>query len=164
MRHEIKALSVFDGVPIQMRKGDTMEDKVFDFLRDHSERFIQLALSNNRQETIRNPDGYGKNTGDCGDTVEFFLTIRKDRIEFISYSVDGCLNTNACANTVAHMADGKPVDALWKITPDAVIAYLETLPPESAHCAELAVGALYRALANYQDMKRNPWKKGYQSQ
>ena len=61
-----------------------MEDKVFNFLRDHSERFIQMALSYNRQETIRNPDGYGKNTGDCGDTAEFFLTIRDDRIEFIS--------------------------------------------------------------------------------
>ena len=140
-----------------------MEDRAFDFLRDHSEQFVQMALSNNRQETIKYPDGYGKNTGGCGDTVEFFLTIRNDCIEFISYSVDGCLNTNACANTVAHMADGKPVDALWKITPDAVITYLETLPPESTHCAELAIGAFYRALANYQDMKRNPWKKGYQS-
>jgi len=140
-----------------------MEEKVFDFLRDHSERFVRMALSNNRRKTIRNPDGYGKNASDCGDTVEFFLTIRNGCIRFISYSVDGCLNTNACANTVAQMADGEPVDALSKITPDAVIAYLETLPPASAHCAELAVGALYHALANYQDMKRNPWKKVYQS-
>jgi nitrogen fixation protein NifU and related proteins len=140
-----------------------MAEKVFDFLEDHSERFVHMALSTHRQEAIRNPDGYGKNTGDCGDTVEFFLTIRNERVDCISYGVNGCINTNACANTVVHMAEGKPVDALWKITPDTVIDYLETLPPESIHCAELAVGALYRAIANYHDMKINPWKKGYQS-
>jgi nitrogen fixation protein NifU and related proteins len=140
-----------------------MGEAVFDFLNDHSEQFIRMALSYNRQEAVTNPDGYGKNTGDCGDTVEFFLTVRNDRVEFISYGVNGCINTNACANTVVNMADGKPVDALWKITPDRIIRYLKTLPPESIHCAELAVGALYRALANYQDMKINPWKKGYRS-
>lgn len=138
-----------------------MEKRVFDFLKDHSERFLEMALSTHRQEVMKNPDGYGKYTGDCGDTVEMYLTIRNKHIEFISYRVDGCINTNACANAVVHLADGKPIQELWKITPDAVIDYLETLPAASAHCAELAVGALYRALANYGDIQRNPWKKGY---
>jgi len=138
-----------------------MKETVFDFLKDHSERYLEMALSTHRQEAIQHPDGYGKNTGDCGDTVEIYLIVRNGRIESISYRVDGCINTNACANTVAHLADGKPVEALWKITPEAVIDYLETLPPASAHCAELAVGALYRAVANYGDIQRNPWKKVY---
>ena len=42
-----------------------------------------------------------------------------------------------------------------------VISSLETLPPQNTHCAELAVGALYLALANYQELKRHPWKKLY---
>jgi nitrogen fixation NifU-like protein len=93
--------------------------------------------------------------------VEIYLTVRNGRIASISYRVDGCINTNACANTIAHMADGKPVETLWKISPEAVIDYLETLPPASAHCAELAVGALYRALTDYGDIQKNLWKKGY---
>jgi nitrogen fixation NifU-like protein len=67
------------------------------------------------------------------------------------------------ANTVAELAEGRTVDEAWNITPDDVIAYLETLPPGNAHCAELAVGALYRALVNYKELKRHPWKKLYMS-
>ena len=42
-----------------------------------------------------------------------------------------------------------------------VVKYLETLPPENNHCAELAVGAMYLALRNFQEFKRDPWKKLY---
>jgi nitrogen fixation NifU-like protein len=72
------------------------------------------------------------------------------------------MNTTACANTVGELAEGRIVDDAWDITPDDVIAFLETLPPANVHCAELAVGALYLALANYNELKRQSWKKPYQ--
>lgn len=138
-----------------------MTDREFDFLQDHSERFLKMALSTERRESVRNPDGYGKNTGDCGDTVELFLTVRGNQIRSVSFRVDGCINTHACANTVAQLVEGKSVSQAWRITPDMVIAYLQTLPAESTHCAELAVGALYKALADFREVQRNPWKKPY---
>jgi nitrogen fixation NifU-like protein len=49
----------------------------------------------------------------------------------------------------------------WEITAEDVISYLGTLPPQNIHCAELVVGKLYLALANYQELKRHPWKKLY---
>jgi len=44
---------------------------------------------------------------------------------------------------------------------DDVVAYLETLPAENTHCAELAAGAFYLALINWQELQRHPWKKSY---
>jgi len=44
-----------------------------------------------------------------------------------------------------------------------VVAYLETLPLENTHCAELAVGAFYLALINWQERQRRPWKKPHQA-
>jgi nitrogen fixation NifU-like protein len=41
------------------------------------------------------------------------------------------------------------------------IHYLETLPPQNTHCAELAVGGFYLALTNWQELQRHPWKKLY---
>ena len=38
----------------------------------------------------------------------------------------------------------------------------ETLSEENYHCAELAVGAFYMALANCRELQRNSWKKPYQ--
>ena len=138
-----------------------MTEEHFDFWQDHSRNYLSMAFGQQRREIVRNSDGHGKKTGDCGDTVEMFLTIRDGRIEAVSYDTDGCLNTNACANTVAELAEGRNTEEAWEISPEDVIEFLQTLPEENRHCAELAVGAFYLALADYQQMCRQPWKKQY---
>ncbi|MCP4673404.1 MAG: iron-sulfur cluster assembly scaffold protein, partial [Desulfobacula sp.] len=42
----------------------------------------------------------------------------------------------------------------WKISPEKVNKFLETLPEDHFHCAELAVGALYLALADLESKNR----------
>lgn len=139
-----------------------MAEKKFDFWRDHSLNYLQMAFGHDRHARLQNPDGYGRRTGECGDTVEMFLGIKNGRIQSVSYDTNGCINTNACANTVSHLAEGRTIDEGWEITHENVIDFLETLPEENYHCAELAVGAFYRALANYQELQQHPWKKPYQ--
>ena len=84
-----------------------------------------------------------------------FLCIQNGRIQSLSFDTDGCINTNACANTAAHLSEGKTIEEAWEITPAAVIEFLETLPKDNYHCAELAVGAFYLALANCQERQGN---------
>jgi len=138
-----------------------MKQKKFDFWQAHSLQYLEMAFRSDRRGAIARPDGYGKRTGDCADTVEMYLTIDNGRIQSVSYETNGCLNTNACANTVAELIEGKDVESAWELTPEDVIEYLETLPSENIHCAELAVGALYLALRNFQEIQREPWKKMY---
>ena len=138
-----------------------MTDQPFDFWQDHSQRFLEMAFRSDHREIIEHPDGYGKRTGVCKDTVEIYLTIRDEWVQSAAYQTDGCLHTNACANTVAHLAEGKTIKDAWGITPETVIQYLQTLPQDHFHCAELAVGALYQALADYNTCIKNPWKKRY---
>ena len=116
-------------------------------LQRHSDRFLKMAFSAKRRKKVKNPDAYGRNTGDCGDTVEVFLKVTDGRLKSVSYRVDGCIHTNACAATVAQMAEGRSCDDAWEITPEKVIRYLKSLPKQNTHCAELAVGALYLALS-----------------
>lgn len=133
-----------------------------DFWNNHSDRYLEMAFATDRCEIVTNPDGYGKNTGECGDTIEMFLTVRNDRIQWVAFDTDGCVNTRACANTVAELVEKKTLEDAWKITTEDVVSYLETLPEESRHCAELAVGALYLALTNARINSRDSWKKLYQ--
>jgi len=140
-----------------------MDPRYFNFLQDHSRNYLEMALNREREGTLANPDGYGRRTGDCQDTVEVFLEIINGTIRNIAYRADGCLNTHACANTVAKLAQDKPVSAAWDITPEQVIEYLGTLPEREHHCAELAVGAFYRALVDYQNMQKAPWKRQYRT-
>jgi nitrogen fixation NifU-like protein len=139
-----------------------MTGKDFDFWQDNSLHFLEMAFRYDRRERIQYPDGYGKRTGECGDTVEMFLCIKSGRIQTVSYDTDGCINTNACANTVSHLLEGKTIEEAWEITPEDVIEFLETLAKENYHCADLAVGAFYLALANYREHQRDSWKKPYQ--
>ncbi|MFO7839698.1 MAG: iron-sulfur cluster assembly scaffold protein [Desulfosalsimonadaceae bacterium] len=126
-----------------------MTDEQFNFWQAHSLKYLEMAFRYDNQGRLEAPDGYGQRTGECGDTVEMFIGVSANRIESITYQVQGCINTNACANTVIRMAEDKNVDEVWAITPEMVVEYLETLPKNHWHCAELAVGALYQALADY---------------
>jgi nitrogen fixation NifU-like protein len=134
----------------------------FDFFQDHSRQYLEMALNSDRRSMIEKPDGYGKRSGNCGDTVEFFLQVRDDTVQHLSFLTNGCINTTACCNTVAHLVEGRSVEEAWGITAEEVVAFLETLPADHVHCAELSVGALYLALSNFQENKRAPWKKMYQ--
>ena len=126
-------------------------EKEFDFWQEHSMQYLEMAFRTDRRMRMSNPDGYGKRTGSCGDSVEIFLTVENDEIQAVSYDINGCMNTNACANTIADLAMGKTVAQAWEITPETVAQYLGTLPPAEIHCAEVAAGAFYLALTNYRE-------------
>ncbi len=127
----------------------------FSFFRDHSIEFLEMALRHDYCERIDNPDGYGKRTGDCKDTVEFFIMENNGAFTSITYDVDGCVNTNACANTVVKLASKKSVGEAWDITDQDIIDYLKTLPLQDTHCAELAIGAFYLALKDLASKKNH---------
>ena len=138
-----------------------MEKTKFDFWKDHSHQFLEMALGHEKNERLEKADGYGKCTGVCGDSIEIYLSVEGDRIESVSYYTDGCLHTNACANTIARMAENISIKQAWDISPEAVADYLKTLPAAEFHCAEMAAGALQRALVNLGEMQRSSWKKLY---
>lgn len=121
----------------------------FDFWNDHSTEYLGMAYLWERRQKLENYDGVGTKTGDCGDTITMYLQVKDDRVERLCFELDGCINTNACCNVVAEMAENKAVAAGWEITPEQVIEYLGTLPKDHYHCAELAVGTFYLTLADY---------------
>lgn len=141
-----------------------MDQQAIDFIENHSPEFIEMAFNYDRVEKLDSPDGYGRKTGDCGDTVEYFLVVDKstDTINRVSLNIDGCVNTLACSNTVAMMTEGKTIADAWDLTPEAIADYLKTLEEDHFHCAELSAGAFFLALSNYWELKKNSWKKQYQ--
>ena len=74
-----------------------------------SPHYVEMATRMDKRRTIKDPDGYGKRTGECGDTVEMFLIVRKNRIHSVTFITDGCINTHACANCVSFLAEGKSI-------------------------------------------------------
>ena len=138
-----------------------MDEKALKFWRQHSVNFLTMALGNDRRERIEDADGYGKCSRECGDTLEIYLMSRNGGIGSASFYTEGCIYTVACANTVVHMIEGKPVEEAWGISSQHIADYLETLPKSELHCAELAVRALRTALLDLRETQRQPWTKFY---
>ncbi len=132
-------------------------------LPEHTQTFLEMAFRTDRQKALAHPSGVGRNVGTCRDRIEIHLAIRGGIVREVAYQLDGCLNTNACANAVAEMVEGHTVAAAWRLKPDMVAAFLQSLPPDHFHCAELAVGAFYKALADYQQRRGKDWQAGYRA-
>jgi nitrogen fixation protein NifU and related proteins len=140
-----------------------MTEKLQNLWQTHSMKFLEAAFRTDRQENLFQPDGRGRKTGDCGDSLEISILVKEGRILSMAYQLDGCVNTNACANALIDMAEGRTLAQAWEIKPEDVAAALESLPEDHFHCAELTVGALYLALADASRNQLAPWKKLYQS-
>jgi len=125
--------------------------KQFDFWQDHSETFLTMAYLWDRRKAMEQPDGCGRKTGDCGDSITLYLRIREDIIDQVTFELAGCLNTNACCNALAVLVEGKKMEESWDISPQDIIEFLETLPVDHHHCADLTVGTFYLALADYNE-------------
>lgn len=138
-----------------------MKDPQPNLWQTHSTKFLECAFRSDRQEILHKADGHGHKTGDCGDSVDFFLITEGALIQSIAYTLNGCIHTNACANAVIDLAQGRSLTNAWRITPEKVATYLESLPADHFHCAELALGAFYLALADANRTRQAPWKKAY---
>jgi nitrogen fixation NifU-like protein len=133
-----------------------MDGETSEFCNSHSPQFLVMAHKRNEREIPEHPDGYGKRTGDCGDTVQIYLTITDHIITMVNFRADGCIHTHACCNTLVYLAERRSIEEAWKIIPENIVEFLATLPEDHLHCAELVTGALYLALSDYQGQQRNP--------
>jgi nitrogen fixation NifU-like protein len=127
----------------------------------YSEKVIDHWLNPRNVGRIEEPQGVGRATGICGDTMEMTLRIRNDRILDINFLTEGCGTTAAVGSMTTELAKGKTVQEALEISPEDVIAEVEGLPPEHRHCADLASTTLKEALKDYLANKREPWKRGY---
>lgn len=108
------------------------------------------------------PDGYGKVTGTCGDTIEIFLKVKDEIITACTFITDGCGATIASASMATELAVGKSfIHALAKVSADEILKQLGGLPEGNVHCAQLASESLRHALADYLHHQKSPWKKQY---
>lgn len=138
-------------------KGDEMQAPA----EENDDVFARMATRTERYGMLEKPDGYGERTGGCGDTIEIYLSLRGAQISMVTFQVQGCTNTVACANTVSYLMEGRSLSDAWELTPDNVASYLKTLPKDHYHCAELAVGAFYNALSDASRRSGENWKNAY---
>ena len=128
----------------------------------YSEKVIERWLNPTYMGEMESPQGYGKVTGSCGDTVQIFLRIANDKIIDARFITDGCGTTIAAGGMACELAIGRSFKETFKITKEVILEQLGGLPDESIHCALLASNTLRAALTDYLTSRNEPWRKIYE--
>jgi len=127
----------------------------------YSEKTIDHFLNPRNLGEIPAPDGFGRITGPCGDTMEICLKVRDNRVMNASFWTDGCGTTIASGSMVTELAKGKSVLEAQKIRQQDILDALGGLPEDSLHCALLAANTLKEAIKDYLAFKNESWKRAY---
>jgi nitrogen fixation NifU-like protein len=126
-----------------------------------SEEVVNRWLNPKNIGKMENPDGFGRVTGPCGDTLEIFFKVKDDRITKALFMTNGCGTTIAAGSMTTDLATGKNIKDALKISQEIILDALGGLPEDSRHCALLASNTLKEAIKDYLAYKRGPWKKVY---
>lgn len=114
-----------------------------------SEAFLSHARHPRNMGVIETPDGYGHETGQCGDSIELSLCIENNFIRDIKFAPHGCVFTLVCASAVTDLAKGLNLDQALELEPKDVDTTLGGIPEDHLHCARLAVNTLGTAISDY---------------
>ena len=135
---------------------------IADAKKIYSEEVIARWLSPRNLGKIENPQGFGRTTGLCGDTMGISLKIKNDKIIEAKFLTEGYGPTLAAGSMATELVTGKTVPEAFKVSQQIILDNLGGLPPEeSQHCVLLASDTLKEAFRNYLAFKKEPWKRAY---
>jgi len=127
-----------------------LQNKIFEQTRaDYGDVAFQRWLKPLYMGTMDNPDGYGRITGSCGDTIQIFLKFENEKVKTALFQTDGCGSSAVCGSFAAELALGKNPDEILDITGESILKKLVRFPEEDKHCAFLSAEALQDAVNDY---------------
>jgi len=142
------------------KMADELQESIMEDARKvYSEKVIERWLNPRNLGKIRNPDGFAKIKGPCGDTMQISFKVTEGRLSKIKFKTDGCASSIAAGSMATELAQGKKIEEAAEISQQMILDVLDGLPEESVHCALLASNTLKEAVKNYSESKKhNPEK------
>ena len=120
----------------------------------YSEKVIERWLNPKNWGKVRDPDGFAKIKGPCGDTMQIAFKVKDNQIFNIKFLTDGCASSLAAGSMATELAKGRTVEEAVEISQQMILVALDGLPEESVHCALLASNTLKAAIENYKNLRK----------
>jgi nitrogen fixation NifU-like protein len=86
----------------------------------------------------------------CGDQLNLWIKVEASKIVDIKFKCFGCPGAIASSSMLTVLAKGKTIEEAKRLTDDDVIEALGGIPEQKKHCSLLGVGALHRAIEDYE--------------
>ena len=98
---------------------------------------------------LDDPSGSAWIEGLCGDRMEMYLVIEKEKVKRALFYTNGCNASRVCGSTAAHLAEGKSLKEVLRLSPAESLDTWSDIPQGNVHCTILAIGTLHKAVADY---------------
>ncbi len=118
------------------------------------------AMAPRNYGSMEECDGNARITGPCGDTMEFWITVRDGTVEKVSFITTGCGPSLASGSMTTVLAKGKSLEEVVALQQQDVLDALQGLPKESRHCALLAVNTLRAACRDFWEREKGKGREG----
>lgn len=122
--------------------------------RSYSAKVIEHWKSPKNWGIMNDADGYGRFTGQCGDTMEISIKVHNGIISQCTFDTDGCGTTIACGSIITEKATGTSITEAKRIDQACMLETCGKLPEENEHCALLAATTLRCAINDYESKHR----------
>ena len=141
---------------------DKLQEMIKEQMRQvYSETFIEHAMDPKNMGDMENADSHVSVLGPCSDRMTLWLKIKDNRITQATFLTNGCSATIACGSMATELAKGKTLGEALAISAEVIITKLGGLPEDHIHCAGLASLTLEKAIIEYTNLQKEPWKKAY---
>jgi len=129
--------------------------KIEEMLRQagYSDRAIEYYTKKVNVGKIDHPEAYYRFTGQCGDTMEFYLKIESGVIRDAKFQAMGCAGAFSSGSALCEMVEGKTPSEAEQIDEDDIVRHLGKIPAPKIDCACLAKETLRRAIKQYRKTK-----------
>ena len=112
---------------------------------------MYLFIAPENMGTHENPTLTISYSQDCGDSVEMSFLVEGDTLKSVRFHTNGCPGAIACASAATILATNRTLDEATHVSKADIIEYLEGLPAEKEHCAEMALSCLQKGVQKLQN-------------
>jgi len=103
------------------------------------------------KKEVKNFNAYGKvGNMKCGDVMELWLLIEKNKIKDAKWRTFGCASAIASTSAMSEMIKGMTLNEALKLTAKDIMEKLKGLPAIKVHCSVLGDEALREAIKDYE--------------
>ena len=121
----------------------------------YSDKAIKFYMNEVNVGSIEKPDVALAYTGPCGDTMKIYLKISKNGIiEDAKFYYLGCPGAASSGSAITKLVIGKTIREAKRVTEQDILRELDGLPESKLHCPKLALTTLQKAIAKYEEDKR----------
>jgi nitrogen fixation NifU-like protein len=126
-------------------------NKIEDLMKKagYSDRAIEYYIQKIHVGKIEHPEAYSTYTGQCGDSMEFYLKIESGEIKDAKFQAMGCAGAFSSGSALCEMVKGKTLGEAEQLDEDDIVSHLGKIPAPKIDCACLAKETLRMAIKQY---------------